>query len=62
MLTDTQLKNIKATGKLFKVADRDGLYIAVTKTGQIPVTTGHGHHDCPENVCWRFRIRVAFSL
>jgi integrase len=35
MLTDTQLKNIKATGKLFKVADRDGLYIAVTKTGQI---------------------------
>lgn len=35
MLTDTQLKNIKAIGKLFKVADRDGLYIAVTKTGHI---------------------------
>lgn len=35
MLTDTQLKNIKAKGKLFKVADRYGLYIAVTKTGQI---------------------------
>lgn len=36
MLTDTQLKNIKATRKRFKVADWDGLYIAVTKTGQIP--------------------------
>ena len=35
MLTDTQLKNIKATTKSLKVADRDGLYIAVTKTGQI---------------------------
>jgi hypothetical protein len=34
-LQTPQLKNIKATEKLFKVADRDGLYIAVIKTGQI---------------------------
>jgi len=30
MLTDTKLRNLKPTGKLYKVADRDGLYVAVT--------------------------------
>lgn len=35
MLTDTQLKSLKPTGKLYKMADRDGLYVAVTRTGQI---------------------------
>lgn len=35
MLTDTQLKNLKATGKLYKKVDRDGLYVAVTRTGVI---------------------------
>lgn len=33
MLTDTQLKSLKPTGKLFKKVDRDGLYVAVTRTG-----------------------------
>lgn len=27
MLTDTQLKNLKPTGKLYKLVDRDGLYV-----------------------------------
>lgn len=35
MLTDTKLRNLKATGKLYKVADRDGLYVAVTRSGTI---------------------------
>lgn len=35
MLTDTKLRNLKATGKLYKVADRDGLYVAVTPSGTI---------------------------
>ena len=33
MLTDTKLMNIKAKDRAYKVADRDGLYVAVTKAG-----------------------------
>ncbi|MCA8891958.1 MAG: tyrosine-type recombinase/integrase [Hyphomonas sp.] len=32
-LTYLKLKNLKAKGKPYKVADRDGLYVLVTKTG-----------------------------
>ena len=35
MLTDTQLKNLKPMGKLYKKVDRDGLYVAVTRTGVV---------------------------
>jgi len=35
MLTDTKLRNLKPTDKLFKVVDRDGLYVAVTPSGAI---------------------------
>ena len=35
VLTDTKLRNLKPTGKLYKVADRDGLYVAVTPSGTI---------------------------
>ncbi|HMQ57968.1 MAG TPA: DUF4102 domain-containing protein, partial [Rhizobiaceae bacterium] len=31
-LTDKQLKNLKPRAKLYKVADRDGMYAAVTPT------------------------------
>lgn len=34
-LTDTKLGNLKPMGKLYKVADRDGLYVAVTPSGAI---------------------------
>ena len=30
MLTDTKLRNLKPQDKLYKVNDRDGLYVAVT--------------------------------
>jgi hypothetical protein len=30
MLTDTALKHLKSEGKMYKVADRDGIYVAVT--------------------------------
>jgi len=33
MLTDTKLRNLKPQEKMYKVADRDGLYVAVTKAG-----------------------------
>lgn len=35
MLTDMQLRALKPTGKIFKVADQRGLYAAVTPTGVI---------------------------
>ncbi len=35
MLTDTKLRALKPTGKLYKVPDRDGLYAAVTPTGTV---------------------------
>lgn len=35
MLTDTKLRNLKPKEKLYKVNDRDGLYVAVTAAGAI---------------------------
>lgn len=35
MLTDTKLKNLKGSKKLFKVTDRDGLYVAVSPKGTV---------------------------
>jgi hypothetical protein len=35
MLTDTALKKLKPNGKMYKVADRDGMYVAVAPSGQI---------------------------
>lgn len=35
MLTDTKLRNLKPRDKIYKVNDRDGLYVAVTKAGAI---------------------------
>ncbi|MCV5148826.1 tyrosine-type recombinase/integrase [Escherichia coli] len=35
MLTDTKLKNLKPQDKLYKVYDRDGLYVAVLTSGTV---------------------------
>lgn len=35
MLTDTKLKNLKPADKIFKVSDRDGLYVAVLPSGTV---------------------------
>lgn len=35
MLTDTKLKNLKPQDKLYKVSDRDGLYVAVLTSGTL---------------------------
>ncbi|PXX42257.1 tyrosine-type recombinase/integrase [Aquitalea magnusonii] len=35
MLTDTKLKNLKPQDKLYKVTDRDGLYVAVSPAGTV---------------------------
>lgn len=35
MLTDTKLKSLKPKDKLYKITDRDGLYVAVLMSGTI---------------------------
>lgn len=35
MLTETKLKHLKGNDKLFKVTDRDGLYVSVTPSGTV---------------------------
>ena len=35
MLTDTRLRNLQPRDRLYKVHDRDGLYVAVTPAGGI---------------------------
>ena len=35
MLTDMRLRSLKPTGKIYKVADQQGLYVAVTRTGVV---------------------------
>lgn len=35
MLTDTKIRALKPTGKLYKIPDRDGLYVAVTPSGSV---------------------------
>ncbi|EDN6086736.1 tyrosine-type recombinase/integrase [Salmonella enterica] len=35
MLTDTKLKNLKPQDKLYKISDRDGLYVAVLTSGSV---------------------------
>lgn len=35
MLTDTKLRNLKAQEKMYKVSDRDGLYVAVSPAGGV---------------------------
>ena len=35
MLTDTALKNLKSNGSLYKVSDRDGMYVTVAASGAV---------------------------
>nr|DAR21319.1 MAG TPA: Integrase [Caudoviricetes sp.] len=35
MLNDTKLKNLKPQEELYKVSDRDGLYVAVLTSGSV---------------------------
>ncbi len=35
MLTDTRLKSLKPKERLYKVADRDGMYVALLPSGTV---------------------------
>ncbi len=43
MLTDTALRRLKPKDKLYKVTDRDGLYVAVTPSGTISFRLDYSH-------------------
>ena len=48
MLTDTKLRNLKPKDKLYKVNDRDGLYVAVTPAGAISFRYNYAIHGRQE--------------
>lgn len=50
MLTDTKLKALKPKEKLYKVADRDGLYVAVLKSGAISFRYDYRINDRHETI------------
>ncbi len=50
MLTDTKLRNLKSQDKLYKVIDRDGLYVAVTPAGSISFLYNYSIHGRQETV------------
>ena len=50
MLTDTKLRNLKPQEKLYKVNDRDGLYVAVTPAGSISFRYNYSIHGRQETI------------
>ena len=50
MLTDTKLRNLKPKDKLYKVNDRDGLYVAVTPAGSISFRYNYSIHGRQETI------------
>ncbi|SFH52282.1 Phage integrase, N-terminal SAM-like domain [Pseudomonas syringae] len=50
MLTDTKLRNLKSQDKLYKVIDRDGLYVAVTPAGSISFRYNYSSNGRQETV------------
>lgn len=50
MLTDTKLRAIKPQEKLFKVNDRDGLYVAITPAGSISFRYNYSIHGRQETI------------
>jgi integrase len=50
MLTDTKLRNLKPQDKLYKVQDREGLYVAVTPTGAISFRYNYSIHGRQETI------------
>lgn len=50
MLTDTKIRNLKPTGKLYKLPDRDGLYVAVTPSGAVSFRYNYRLHGRQETI------------
>lgn len=50
MLTDTKQRNLKPKDKLYKVNDRDGLYVAITPAGSISFRYNYSIHGRQETI------------
>lgn len=50
MLTDTKLRSLKPKDKLYKVNDRDGLYVAITTAGSISFRYNYSIHGRQETI------------
>lgn len=50
MLTDTKLRNLKPKDKLYKVNDRDGLYVAITPASSISFRYNYSIHGRQETI------------
>jgi hypothetical protein len=50
MQTNTKLRNLKPTDKLYKVNDRDGRYVAVTPAGSISFRDNDAIHGTQEAI------------
>lgn len=50
MLTNTKLRNLKPKDKLYKVNDRDGLYVDVTSAGSISFRYNYSIHGRQETI------------
>lgn len=50
MLTDTKLRNLKPRDRLYKVADRDGMYVAVTPAGAVSFRYNYALHGRQETL------------
>ncbi|MGP7733735.1 tyrosine-type recombinase/integrase [Oceanimonas smirnovii] len=50
MLTDTKLRHLKPRDKLYKVNDRDGLYVAVTPAGTVSFRYNYSIHGRQETI------------
>lgn len=50
MLTDTKLRNIKPKDKLYKVNDRDGLYVVITPAGSFSFRYNYSNHGRQETL------------
>lgn len=50
MLTDTKLRNTKPKDKIFKITDRDGLYVAVAPSGTISFRYDYAIHGRRETL------------
>ena len=47
MLTDIALRNLKPKSKLYKVSDRDGMYVTVSPAGKVV-------HGCVQDRWWHW--------
>ena len=61
MLTDTKLRNLKPKDKLYKVNDRDGLYVAVTAAGAISFRYNYSIHGRQETIKLVFHVFAALA-